>query len=265
MIYEEFKPCDLTWERDADMEVVVRALILYPYTILVFRFLGKGLTFQQKPYDFMVLMLIGSAAAALIVNRDIPLLNALVALTAIAIMHTVISLLTLNNFFKGYIGGKPDLLVCNGRIVKENLIKNQVNIDQLLSGLRNKGYRRIHDIEFAILEPNGQLSVIPKSQLRPVNPSDLQVDTVYEGIPTPLVIEGKVIQESLRALNRDESWLRAEISKRGLQATNQILLALLDTDGSLYIAEQPPINPIKAFFVGEGKDQELGENPDLHR
>ncbi|MCR3923098.1 MAG: DUF421 domain-containing protein [Firmicutes bacterium] len=245
------------------IEVVVRALIVYPWTILLFRLLGKGLTFQQKPYDFMVMMLIGSAAAALIVNRDVPLLNALAALVALAIMHTVISLFSLNNTLKGFIGGKPDLLVRNGRIVKENLIKNQVNLDQLLSGLRNKGYRRIHDVEFAILEANGQLSVIPKSQLRPVNPADLQLKTVYKGIPTPLVIEGKVIPESLRALQRDEAWLTAEIAKRGLQGTEQVLLALLDTDGSLYIAEQPPINPIKAFFVGEGKDHLLGENPDM--
>jgi uncharacterized membrane protein YcaP (DUF421 family) len=128
--------------------------------------MGKGLTFQQKPYDFVVMMLIGSASAALIVNIQVPLLNALIALGVLALLHTAISVLALNNFAKYLVVGRPDLLVRNGRIVKENLIKNQVNVEQLLAGLRLKGYRRLHDVEFAILEANGQLSVIPKAQHR---------------------------------------------------------------------------------------------------
>ena len=243
------------------MEVVNRAIIVYVWSIILLRLMGKGLTFQQKPYDFVVMMLIGSASAALIVNRDVPLINALVALGVLALMHTLISMATLNNFLKIYIGGQPDLLVKNGRIVKGNLIKNHVNVEQLLAALRNKGFRRIHDVEFAILEPNGQLSVIPKSQMRPITPQDSEIKTIYEGIPTPLVIEGKVIVESLRAAGLNEEWLEQEIAQRGLEGTQQVLLALLDTDGSLYISEQPPINPVKAFFVGEGRDKPGGQEP----
>lgn len=244
------------------MPVVTRAIVVYIWSIILLRLMGKGLTFQQKPYDFVVMMLIGSASAALIVNREVPLFNALVALTVLALMHTLIGLGTLNNSLKGYIGGRPDLLIRNGRIVKENLIKNQVNMEALMAGLRNNGYRRIHDVEFAILEANGQLSIIPKSQLRPVTPTDLQVTTRYEGIPTALIIEGKVVQQNLESLGLDKTWLEGEISKRRLKGPEEVLLALLDTDGSLYIAEQPPINPLKAFFLGEGKDALQGQDPD---
>lgn len=159
------------------MEVVTRAVILYLWSIVLFRLLGKGLTFQQKPYDFTVMVLIGSTSAALIVNRDVPLLNSLTAMAVLALLHAVISASTLNNTLKGIIGGYPDLVVRNGRIVKENLIKNQINIEQLLSALRIKGYRSLHDVEFAVLEANGQLSVIPKSQKRPVTPADLNLST----------------------------------------------------------------------------------------
>ena len=245
------------------MEVVTRAIIVYGWSILLLRLMGKGLTFQQKPYDFVVLMLIGSASAALIVNRDVPLLNALVALAVLGLMHTLISLCTLNNLLKGIIGGRPDLVIRNGRIIKQNLIKNTINVEQLMAALRNQGYRRIHDIEFAILEPSGQLSVIPKSQVRPVTPADLQISTVYEGIATPLIIEGQVIRENLDNAGLDENWLKAQLIKREIKGSDYVLLALLDTDGSLYIAEQPPINPFKAFFVGEGKDKRQGKNPDM--
>lgn len=240
------------------MEVATRAVIVYIWSLLLFRLLGKSLTFQQKPYDFTVMVLIGSASAALIVNRDVPLLNALVALAVLAFLHAVISASTLNNTFKGLIGGYPDLVIRNGRIVKENLIKNQINIEQLLSALRIKGYRRVHDIEFAILETNGQLSVIPKSQKRPLTPADLNLNTSYEGLATPLIIEGKIVKTNLRAVGLDTEWLQYELTKRDLYDANKVLLALLDTDGSLYLAEQPPISPLLAYFVGEGKDKKQG-------
>ena len=241
------------------MEVVTRSIILYVLSVLLFRLMGKGLTFQQKPYDFAVIILIGSAAGSLIVNRDVPLLNAVVAMVVLALLHALVSVSTLNNFLKSIVGGKPDLLVRNGRIVKENLIKNQINISQLLASLRNKGYRRISDVEFAILEANGQLSVIPKSQFRPVTPVDLQLDTSYEGIATPLIIEGQIVKENLRSLGLDNKWLMDELSQRKLKGADQVLLALLDTDGSIYVAEQPPLNVVKSFFLGEGKDTSQGK------
>lgn len=245
------------------MEIIMRVIIFYIYAVILLRLMGKGLTFQQKPYDFMVLMLIGSTSAALIVNRDVPILNGIVAMTLLAFLHTVISIGALSNPLKTVLGGRPDILIRNGRIVKENLIKNQVNVEQLIAGLRTKGYRRIHDVEFAVLEAGGQLSVIPKSQLRPVNPTDLQLSTSYEGISTPVVIDSKVIKENLYSLGLDEDWLATEISKRKIKGVEKVLFAAIDTDGSLYVAEQPPINYIKAFFLGEGKDNQQGKNPDF--
>lgn len=240
-------------------EVVYRAIVVYILAILLLRLMGKSLTFQQKPYDFVVMMLIGSTSASLIVNRDVPLLNALIALVVLALLHTIISTATLHNRLKKWIGGQPDILVRNGRIVKSNLIKNQVNLEQLMSGLRTKGYRSLADIEFAILEPAGQLSVIPKSQARPVQTRDLGVETPYEGVPTNLIVDGHVEKVNLKNLGLNAQWLRDQLQSRGLERTDDVLLAVLDSDGSLYIAEQPPTNVVKAFFVGEGKDQRQGD------
>ncbi|MCK8816897.1 DUF421 domain-containing protein [Natroniella sulfidigena] len=240
------------------MPIVLRAFLFYIGSVLILRLLGKGLTFQQKPYDLVVMMIMGSASGALIVNREVPILNGLIALVILALLHTLISVSTLSNPLKGIVGGQPDILVRNGRIVKENLIKNQVNLNQLLAGLRSKGYRRLHDIEFAILEPSGQLSVIPKAQSRPVTPTDLELKTNYEGIPVPLIIDGEINRGKLEAVGLDMEWLETEISKRELEI-DEVLLALLDTDGSFYISEQPPIDYLKAFFLGEGKDQAQGK------
>ncbi|MFW6270214.1 MAG: DUF421 domain-containing protein [Bacillota bacterium] len=235
------------------MEVVYRAVIFYFWAILLLRLLGKSITFQQKPYDFVVMMIIGSASAALMINRDVPIFNGMIALTALAILHTLISVSSLNNYMKKIIGGQPDIIIRNGKIVKQNLIKNQINLNQLMAGLRIKGYRRIHDIEYAILEANGQLSVIPKSQIRPVQPKDLEIKTDYEGVSVPLIMDSVIMKKNIKSMDITVDWLKEQLSNRGLKVKD-VLLASLDTDGSLYIAEQPSINHIKAFFVGEGKN-----------
>ncbi|MEJ6949992.1 DUF421 domain-containing protein [Natronospora cellulosivora (SeqCode)] len=235
------------------MEVVTRAIIYYFWSILLLRMMGKSLTFQQKPYDFVVMMIIGSASAALMINRDVPIFNGMVALLVLAILHTIISIASLNNTLKGIIGGQPDIIIRNGQIVKANMIKNQINLNQLLAGLRNQGYPRINDIEYAIMEANGQLSVIPKAQNRALQPQDLEVKTNYEGLAVALIMDGVLIKENIKDLGIDRNWLNQELSSRDLEIKD-VFLAVLGTDSSLYIAEQSPINSFKAFFVGEGKD-----------
>ncbi len=241
------------------MELLLRGIVVYILAIVLLRLLGKSLTFQQKPYDFVVMMLIGSASAALIVNKNIPLVNAIIALIGLAGTHALISMASLSNWLGRWIGGQPDLLVRNGRIVKANLIKNQISVDQLLSGVRSKGYRTLADVEFAILEPGGQLSVIPKSQARPITPRDLGIDTAYEGLPVPLVTDRRVEKVNLESIGLDTAWLKRELAARGIPQTDDVLLSLLDTDGTLYIAEQPPGSAVKAFFLGEGKDGRQGD------
>lgn len=235
------------------MQVVLRAIIYYFWAIVLLRLLGKSLTFQQKPYDFVVMMIIGSASAALMINRDVPILNGFIALLVLAILHTIISVSSLNNYLKDIVGGQPDIIIRNGKIIKANLIKNQINLNQLLSGLRNKGYHRINNIEYAILEANGQLSVIPKSQNRSIQPHDLEIKTEYEGLSVPIIIDGVLTKKNITDLGIDIKWIKKELANRGLEIKD-VFLAVLGTDSSLYIAEQPSINPFKAFFMGEGKD-----------
>ncbi len=198
------------------------------------------------------MMIIGSASAALMINRDVPILNGFIALLVLASLHTIISVSSLNNYLKGIVSGQPDIIIRNGKIIKANLIKNQINLNQLLSGLRYKGYHRINDIEYAILEANGQLSVIPKSQNRPIQPQDLEIKTEYEGLSVPIIIDGVLDKKNIADQGIDEKWIKKELDNRGLEIKD-IFLAILGTDSSLYISEQPSINSFKAFFIGERK------------
>jgi uncharacterized membrane protein YcaP (DUF421 family) len=93
----------------------------------------------------------------------------------------------------------------------------------------------VSDVEYAILEPNGSLSVIPKSQKRCVTPKDLKIDTEYEGIPLPLIIDGEIQYNNLKYANLDVSWLNQEIKKIGVEKAEEVFLAELKTNGELYI------------------------------
>jgi len=107
-------------------------------------------------------------------------------------------------------------------------------INDLLEQLRIKNIPNIADVEFAILETNGQLSIIPKSQKRPISPQDLNISTQYEGLPLDLIIDGNINYDNLRISGLDSNWLMQELSKFGIHNIKDVLFASLDSEGNLY-------------------------------
>ena len=110
-----------------------------------------------------------------------------------------------------------------------------MNLPFLLSLLRLQGYVKVSDVEFAIIEPDGNLSVIPTSQSRPVTPNDLKIDTQYEGITLPLIIDGEIQYNNLKFAKLDTAWLNQEVRKAGASKPEDVFLAELDTTGKLSI------------------------------
>jgi uncharacterized membrane protein YcaP (DUF421 family) len=133
------------------------------------------------------------------------------------------------------IEGEPTVVIHNGRILEHNMAKLHYNVDNLLNQLREKNVFNIEDVEFALLEGNGGLSVLLKSQKRPLTPSDLGIPTSYEGLSSEIIVDGQVIYQNLKQNNLDEQWLIAELRKRGYNSPRDIVLATLSSDGELYI------------------------------
>lgn len=228
----------------------LRALVVYPVLILLFRLLGRGLQFQSRPYDIAVQVLLGSAAANLIITTDVEVWRAFTALGALALMHTALSLLSLWNPLKRFLVGQPVTLIENGRILKSNLIKHQITVEELLADLRVKGYPNPADVEFAMLEASGKLSVVPRSQARPVTPRDLEMPTRYEGYATLLIADGKVDRQNLQKVGLTEQWLLTELLKRGAEGEEDVLFASLDTDGKLFLVRNQDVPFLQAIFRG---------------
>lgn len=218
--------------------VFVRTLILYTIVVIVMRIMGKRQIGQLQPFELAIAIMISDLAAVPMQNTGIPLLHGIVPILTLLILQLIISLLSIKSIrLRAIICGKPTILIEKGRIVEKALRKELYTLSDLLEQLRINSYANIADVEYAILETNGQLSIIPKSQKRPINPEDMDIKTDYEGLPIDLIIDGRVLSDNLRIAGKDYQWLEKQLRSRHFDNPGQILFACLDTSGKLYIQE----------------------------
>ena len=211
---------------------VARSIIVLLFSWFCVRLIGKKSISQLTSYDFTALMILANVAAEPLVFKISS--KAFLGSLTIAIATVIIGWISLNKKFYNF-DAKPDIVIINGKIDKEALKRNRMNLPFLLSLLRLQGYAKVSDVEFAIIEPDGNLSVIPTSQSRPVTPNDLKIDTQYEGLSLPLIIDGEIQYNNIKFAKLDTTWLNQEIKKLGALKADDVFLAELDTTGKLSV------------------------------
>ncbi|HEX3012035.1 MAG TPA: DUF421 domain-containing protein [Syntrophomonadaceae bacterium] len=212
--------------------VIIRTLILYIAVVVLLRIMGKRQIGQLQPYELVVIIMISELAAIPMQNTGIPIINGLIPIFILFASEVLLSFISLKSEkARGVICGKPSVLIENSRIVESELRRLRYNINDLLEQLRLKNVPDIKDVEFAILETSGQLSVILKSDQRPVEPHDLNIMPAYEGLPVTVVIDGRVIETNLKKTNYDLKWLQSELKKSGIKNVKDVLFAGFDTGG----------------------------------
>lgn len=217
------------------MEMIIyiaRCIIMLIVAWTGARIMGKKSISEMTSYDLVALMLFTTVAAEPLVYK-IPS-KATIGVAAIVIATTFMGILSLKKFFY-HLDAKPIIVIAKGKILEKELQRTRMNIPLLVSELRQKGYQNIADVEFAILEPSGKLSVIPKSQARPIQPSDLAIATSPVGLSFPLIIDGEVTRENLIYAMKDEAWLMEQLKMFGVDKVENVLLAQLDSQGKLYV------------------------------
>ncbi|MCL4440124.1 MAG: DUF421 domain-containing protein [Firmicutes bacterium] len=214
---------------------VWRTVVIYLAVLVVVRLTGKREIGQLSSFDFVVAIILAELAAIPMESTEIPIWHGIIPIVTLGLLEVGFSYLTLiNRPLRKILYGSPQVVIENGRLLKHEMRSSRYNLDDLLSQLREKGFYDIEDVEYAILETSGRLSVIPRSQKRPVTPDDLGISTKYEGLPTVLVMDGDVIKENLSKVNLDEEWLKEKLAEKGLHP-KKVLLATLNTRGQLMI------------------------------
>jgi uncharacterized membrane protein YcaP (DUF421 family) len=216
--------------------VIIRTFILYAIVVLVLRMLGKRQIAQLQPFELVVIIMISELAAVPSGDIGIPLISGIIPILILLISGITLQYLTLKSEkARSIICGKPTILIDKGKILETEIKRIRYNISDLLEQLRIKNIPNISDVEYAILETNGEMSVIPKSQKRPAIPEDFQIAPKYEGLPLTLIMDGLVQAENMKKANVDLQWLQREMKKQQLTSFDQVLLASLDSAGALFI------------------------------
>lgn len=220
-------------------DLILRTMVIYFILIIFMRLMGKREIGQLSAIDLVVAIVIAELAAIPLADLNIPLIRGILPIAILTLAQISLSLLCLkNNAFRRIIYGKPNILIANGKIQQKEMRKARYNMDDLLTQLRERNVFNIADVEFAVLETSGQLTVSLKSQKRPVSVGDLKIRTDYEGMPLTLIDDGEVNYEGLKDANLDIEWLKKELQKRNINSINQVFYASLSSNGDIYLVEK---------------------------
>ena len=218
----------------------IRTITLYLLVLVVMRLMGKRQIGQLQPFELVVTILIADLVAIPMQDRGFALINGVIPVLTLLIAQTTISYLALKSKkLRSIICGKPTIMVENGKIKWESFRENLYNLDDLQEQLRTKGFFDLQDVEFALLETNGSLSVLPKADRRPLTPADMKIDPGYEGLSLPLILDGEIQEENLEKAALAKEWLAGELAKFGITDLSRVIIASLDTKGRLLYQVKP--------------------------
>jgi uncharacterized membrane protein YcaP (DUF421 family) len=194
------------------------------------RIMGKRQIGQLQPFELAVAIMISELAAVPMQNTGIPLIHGIIPILTLLTAQILLSYISIKSKrANNIICGTPSVIIEYGKIVEANLRKELYSIDDLLEQLRINGTPSIGDVEFAILETNGQLSIFPKTSKRPVNPADLNLQVDFEELPLDLIVDGRVNKENLTKAHVDEKWLIFKLKEFNIDSMDMVLFAYLDS------------------------------------
>ncbi|KJS13949.1 MAG: hypothetical protein VR67_02575 [Peptococcaceae bacterium BRH_c8a] len=226
------------WEAQQSLTVVqwlARVAVIYFYLLLLAKLMGQREIGRLTLFDFIISIIIGSTAAGALSSSTSGLGGVMITVGALAVFQIILSILSLKfSRLRRVVEEEPIILVQNGKLLEQAMKKTRINLDDLMSQLRIRGYFFLGQVEFAILEPEGKISVLPKSQNRAVTPQDLGLATKYEGYPTMLIEDGNIINENLKRNNLSEKWLYEQLQNFKISSPKDVLAAMLDTQGRFY-------------------------------
>ena len=211
----------------------IRSIILYILVLVVMRLMGKREIGQLQPFELAIAIMIADLATIPMSEIGIPIINGIIPILGLLVMHLTISYINLKSVkLRGLICGKPSILIYRGKINEDIMIKERFTINELQERLRTNNISSISDVEYAILETSGQISVIEKPNKRNTKPEDFNIMPEYEGMSYDLVIDGVIMYENLKILNKDYKWLKNQVNKFKIEPEDALLVTINGNNAS---------------------------------
>ena len=217
----------------------IRTLFLYLVLILSVRLMGKRQIGQMEASEFVVTMLVANLAAIPMQDSGLPLLSGLVPILTVLGMELLLSFLILKSLsLRKLLCGKPVILIDNGKVLRENLRSTRVTMDELTGHLRQKDVLDISDVQFAILETDGALSVFPYPSQRPASAKEAGIHPKRQYLPITVVEDGRLSEENLEKAGKDRRWLRAVLADKGATLQETLLLTVDQGDHITWLGKE---------------------------
>lgn len=221
------------------LDVTIRAVLSLVTLFLVTKLLGKKQVSQLSLFDYVIGISIGNFAAEMTINLETNEINGIIAVIIFGFFAYLVSYLTMKSIvLRRFFLGTPTVIVQNGKILEKNMKKVKFDINDMMEEIRSNGYFDLSQVEYAIMEANGKLSVLPKSEYRPLTPKDMGKKVQKEGLCANIIIDSKILHSNLKNMGKDEEWLNKELKLKGYSDLTKILLATLDINEKVTIYEK---------------------------
>lgn len=201
--------------------------------------MGRKQVSQLNVFDYIIGISIGSIAAEMTLNNEIDFFEGVFAISIYAVFAYLITLLTNKSIIaRRLLIGCPTVLIEDGKLNYKALKKSKLDLNDFLQEARIQGYFNLSEIEFAIMEANGQVSFLPKSNAQPVKRKDIKLKTSYEGLCCNAIIDGKIMIDNLKEIGKNEEWLLTRLKNNHYKDINSLALVILDSKEKMTVYEK---------------------------
>ena len=234
------------------LNTIIKGILIYLLALIISNLIGIKIISQMNFFDFITGISVGSMIAKIIIDKDHVVFSGIVALIVFAILTIATSYLSLKSHTaRKIVNAKTLILVENGRIIDKNVKKLRITVNELMMKLRGKDVFDLEDVQFAVMESNGQLSVLIKSDKKPITPQDMNLKVKSSSLINDIVIDGKIIDRNLEIAGIDRKWLQSELKKKKINNIEEAFYVGIDGNKKLTISEKYPddFNPKNKFGI----------------
>ena len=216
------------------LHVVLASLFSAVILFLIAKVIGHKQVAQLEFFDYITGITIGSIAAELATTLDKPWWKPMISMLVFGSITVALSIIT-RRFAKSrkFINGTPTIIMNDGKLYRENMKKAKLELSEFLLLCRQEGYFNLNDIQTAVFEYNGKLSILSVSAKRPLNPEDMELNPKPEHIGTEIIMDGRVMGDNLKRKGLNDDWLQKELKKQGYKSAKEIFLGICYVENQL--------------------------------
>lgn len=216
--------------------IIIRTFFSFIILLMLARILGKKQISQMTFFDYVVGIGIGDMASSIAIDTSLKVIEGVIGLTIYTLLSVFIAYGAIKSFkFRDIVESSPSILIKNGKIMEKTLAKHRMNFDDLLNGLREKDAFNVSEVELAVLETNGQISVMKKPKYQALTPNDISLEVEEDHAPSLVIVDGALIEKHLNYLGYTKEWLLQKIKEQGAHKFEDVFFAQINSDGSVYV------------------------------